>query len=227
MKRSETTCRSSARRVHIQQFLLAALLLCCAGMLVAADSDMSLQALITQAENGAPAAQFDLGNRYLNAEGVEKDNFEALRWFKLAADQNNVNAQYNIAVMYLNGIGVVKDEEQAVSWFVKAADNGDPQSQFTLGILLFNGQLGVPQNVPEAYKWFTLAGAAGHQSAAANAVLVQELLPAADVTAMQDAARDWIQAFNQKNSDDSSHDSPRDSGARPESPAISAQATDS
>lgn len=158
----------------------------------------SAEALTKGAENGNAEAQFTLGNLYLNGEVVEQDNFEALRWFTLAAENDNANAQYNIAVMYLNGLGVVQDHAQAVQWFVRAAENGDTPSQYTLAVLLFNAQLGVPRNVPEAYKWFTLAGAAGHREAAANAVLVQELLPANEVAAMQDEARDWIEAFNQR-----------------------------
>lgn len=154
--------------------------------------------LLEQAESGNPQAQFELGNRYLNGEGVEQDNFEALRWFTLAADRNNANAQYNIAVMYLNGLGVVKDQAQAVEWFIRAAENGDPPSQYTLGVLLFNGQLGVPQDVAQAYKWFTLAGAAGHQMGAANAVLVQELLPPNHVDVIQQEVRTWIDEFNQR-----------------------------
>lgn len=160
--------------------------------------DPSLAVLEKRAENGNAAAQFTLGNRYLNGEGVGQDNFAALRWFTLAAESDNANAQYNIAVMYLNGIAVVKDPAEAATWFVRAAENGDSPSQYTLAVLLFNGQLGVPQNVPQAYKWFTLAGAAGHRAAAANAVLVQELLPAGDVAAMQEEARQWIDTFNQR-----------------------------
>lgn len=159
-----------------------------------------LSDLLSAAEAGSAAAQFGLGTRYLNGDGVDQDNFEALRWFTLAAEQNNSNAQYNIAVMYLNGIGVIKDGPQAIEWFLRAANNGDVSSQFTLGIILFNGQLDVPQNTAEAYKWFTLAGAGGHQSAAANAVLVQELLPADQVVAMQTAARAWIEDFNARHS---------------------------
>jgi uncharacterized protein len=160
------------------------------------DPTGELAAVISAAEAGSASAQFDLGNRYLNGAGVNQDNFEALRWFTLAAEQHNSNAQYNIAVMYLNGIGVIKDQEQAVEWFLKAADNGDVNSQFTLGVILFNGQLNVPQNTAEAYKWFVLAGAGGHQTGAANAVLVQELLPPDQIVAMQDAAKAWIEAFN-------------------------------
>ncbi|MDO8909261.1 MAG: tetratricopeptide repeat protein [Pseudohongiella sp.] len=163
---------------------------------ITAEPAAGLTDVVRSAEAGSASAQFDLGTRYLNGVGVDQDNFEALRWFTLAAEQNNSNAQYNIAVMYLNGIGVIKDQEQAVEWFLKAADNGDVSSQFTLGIILFNGQLNVPQNTAEAYKWFTLAGAGGHQTAAANAVLLQELLPPDQVIAMQDAAKVWIEAFN-------------------------------
>ncbi len=169
-----------------------------------AQSVMEITELISIGESGDSAAQFELGNRYLNGTGVTQDNFEALRWFTLAAEKENPNAQYNIAVMYLNGIGVVKDPQQAIHWFLRAANNGDTPSQFTLGVALFNGQLGVPQNTAEAYKWFTLAGAAGHQAAAANAVLIQEMLPPENVVAMQEAARVWISDFTQRQSSESS-----------------------
>lgn len=175
---------------------LLSLILLASAPVMAAEPVDDLTGIVSSAESGSASAQFELGSRYLNGTGVPQDNFEALRWFTLAAEQENSNAQYNIAVMYLNGIGVIKDAEQAVQWFLKAADNGDVSSQFTLGIILFNGQLNVPQNTAEAYKWFTLAGAGGHQTAAANAVLVQELLPPEQVIAMQDAAKAWIENFN-------------------------------
>ncbi|GEM_PF-434805 len=161
-----------------------------------AQSSDELAALQARAEAGESAAQFALGTRYLNGEGVAADNFEALRWFTLAADQDNANAQYNIAVMYLNGLGVIRDEAEALEWFLKAANNGDRQSQFTLGVVMFNGRMGAPQNTAEAYRWFTLAGAGGHQSAAANAVLIQELLPPAEVERVQREVQQWIEEFN-------------------------------
>ncbi|WP_237133754.1 tetratricopeptide repeat protein [Pseudohongiella sp. O18] len=161
-----------------------------------AQSSDGLAALQARAEAGESAAQFALGTRYLNGEGVAADNFEALRWFTLAADQDNANAQYNIAVMYLNGLGVIRDEAEALEWFLKAANNGDRQSQFTLGVVMFNGRMGAPQNTAEAYRWFTLAGAGGHQSAAANAVLIQELLPPAEVERVQREVQQWIEEFN-------------------------------
>lgn len=166
-------------------------------------SSDTLQQMQQAAETGNVAKQFELATRYLNGDGVPVDNFEALRWFKLAADQGSANAQYNIAVMYLNGIGVIRDPAEAVQWFVAAAENGDTAAQFTLAVLLFNGQLDVPQNLPHAYKWFLLAGAAGHQTAAANAVLIQELLPAETAAAMQADALEWIDDFQQRNNRES------------------------
>lgn len=172
------------------------------------ESSDALALLHAAAESGDAAAQFRLGARYLHGDGVAVDNFEALRWFKLAADAGNANAQYNIAVMYLNGIGVIRDPEEAVSWFLRAAENGDPPAQFTLAVMLFNGQLGVAQDLPHAYKWFLLAGAAGDRTAAANAVLIQELLPPATASAVQTEALEWINDFQQRSQEQIAENEP-------------------
>ena len=42
-----------------------------------------------QAEQGEPEAQFRLGLRYANAEGAPKDDAEALRLYRLAAEQGH------------------------------------------------------------------------------------------------------------------------------------------
>ena len=157
-------------------------------------SDMN--ALIQAAEAGDLAARFELGNRYLNGNGVLQNSTEALHWFTLAAEQGNRNAQYNVGVIYLNGVGVEPDAAKAVEWFSKAADNGDPPSQFAMAVLLFEGLPELPQDIAQAYKWFVLAGASGDQTAAANAVLVQEMLAPEVVEAMQLEAQQWIENFN-------------------------------
>ena len=46
-----------------------------------------------QAEQGDAEAQIDLGLRYANGEGVPQDDAEAVRWFRLAAEQENADAQ--------------------------------------------------------------------------------------------------------------------------------------
>ena len=59
-----------------------------------------------------------------NGYGVLQDDAEAVRWYRLAADQGHAKAQYNLGVMYDNGDGVPQDYAEAVSWYRLAADQG-------------------------------------------------------------------------------------------------------
>jgi len=54
---------------------------------------------------------------------------EALRWYRLAADQGNVDSQFNLALLYAEGHGVVRDLGQARQWMQKAAAAGDPEAR--------------------------------------------------------------------------------------------------
>lgn len=58
-------------------------------------------------------AQAMLGQLYDNGEGVPQDKAEAVRWYRLAADQGNAIAQTNLGVMYALGAGVLQDNVQA------------------------------------------------------------------------------------------------------------------
>ena len=49
-----------------------------------------------KAEGGHAGAQCLLGEKYLNGNGVPKDDDEAVKWFRKAADQGNTIAQYNL-----------------------------------------------------------------------------------------------------------------------------------
>ena len=48
-----------------------------------------VEACRTAAEQGLASAQFSLGNIYRTGEGVPQDYGEAVKWFRLAADQGN------------------------------------------------------------------------------------------------------------------------------------------
>ena len=45
-------------------------------------------------------AQYNLGVMYDNGEGVPQDYKEAVKWYRLAAEQGNANAQTNLGNMY-------------------------------------------------------------------------------------------------------------------------------
>jgi hypothetical protein len=50
---------------------------------------------------------------YRDGKGVPQDDVEAVRWYRLAADQGHANAQYNLGVMYDIGAGVPQGASDA------------------------------------------------------------------------------------------------------------------
>ena len=76
------------------------------------------------AEQGNVIAQFNLGVRYDDGEGVKQNREEAVKWYRKAAEQGNVFAQFNLGVSYYKGEGVEQDNAEASKWFRKAAEQG-------------------------------------------------------------------------------------------------------
>ena len=62
---------------------------------------------------------------YKHGQGVPQDYKEAVRWYRLSAEQGNADAQYNLAKMYYQGLGVPKDYVSAHMWINLAASNGE------------------------------------------------------------------------------------------------------
>jgi hypothetical protein len=109
-------------------------------------------------------AQFLLGVYYMNGTGVAQDDAEALRWYRLAAEQGHVSARSNVGVCYATGTGVVQDATEAVRWFRLAADQGDAAAQLNLGGCYAKGT-GVDQDAAEAARWYRLAADQGDADA--------------------------------------------------------------
>ena len=57
---------------------------------------------------------------YANGEGVPENDAEAVKWYRLAAEQGDAQAQFNLAVKYANGEGVLRSGAAAADWFYKA-----------------------------------------------------------------------------------------------------------
>ena len=62
---------------------------------------------------------------------MAKDQAEAVKWYRKAAEQNLAKAQYNLGVCYAHGEGVVKDQVEAVKWYRKAAEQNSPRLNTT------------------------------------------------------------------------------------------------
>jgi len=63
---------------------------------------------------------------YYNGQGVPQDYVQAVKWYRLAAEQGVANAQVNLGVMYVNGQGVPRDYVQAVKWYNLAVSRYTP-----------------------------------------------------------------------------------------------------
>jgi hypothetical protein len=57
-------------------------------------------------------------------QGVPKDLGEAIRLYKLSADQGNASAQYSLGIMHQYGQGVPKDLGEAIRLYKLSADQG-------------------------------------------------------------------------------------------------------
>jgi hypothetical protein len=132
---------------------------------VQAASPAKIQALQTAAENGDLDAQFQLGKRYLEGQGLTRDPEKARLWLRKAAARFHYGAQYTLARLYEDGAGSAPDFLKAAQWYELAARLGRHRdAAFALGQLYYHGR-GVPQNPLEALKWYRMAAEHGHPAA--------------------------------------------------------------
>lgn len=89
------------------------------------------------AESGDAHAQFLLGEKYLNGNGLSKNYARAAKWFQKAADQGNPNAQYALGIMLQNGWGFEKNLRASIKIFAKAARQRHAKAQYQLAVIYF------------------------------------------------------------------------------------------
>ncbi len=128
-----------------------------------------LERLREQAAEGDTNLQIAFGRMYnegLEGLGVEQDDAEAVRWFRLAAVQGRAMAQRYLGDKYAKGQGVSQDAAEAAKWYHLAAEQCDAEAQSNLGAQYDKAQ-GVSQDAAEAAKWYRLAAEQGEAEALA------------------------------------------------------------
>jgi uncharacterized protein len=95
------------------------------------------------------------------------DYKEAIRLFRISAEQGNADGQVNLGTMYGKGLGVPQDYKEAFRLFRLSAEQGNDNGQYNLGVMYMNGRE-VPQNYKEAVKWYRLAAEQGFPEAQDN-----------------------------------------------------------
>ena len=111
-----------------------------------------ISGLIEQARNGSATAQYELGNRYYMAQGVEQSYILAAEMYRKAADQGNAEAQYWLGNMYESGRGVENSQQLAFFWFLKAAENGNKTAGVHVAARYALGK-GVTKDYEKSFYW--------------------------------------------------------------------------
>ena len=92
---------------------------------------------------------------------VQQNYEEAVKWFRLSAEQGNERGQFNLGFMYEKGKGVAQNYEEAVKWYRLSAEQGYERGQCNLGEMYEYGK-DVAQNYEEALKWYKKAADQGN-----------------------------------------------------------------
>ncbi|MBZ5672532.1 MAG: sel1 repeat family protein, partial [Acidobacteriia bacterium] len=88
---------------------------------------------------------------------------EAVKWYRLAAEQGEPRGAYGLGVRYITGQGVGRDYSEAEKWLRVAAEGGHGDAAYNLGLLYLRhlpGQTGSPDET-QATKYFRMAADQG------------------------------------------------------------------
>jgi uncharacterized protein len=165
-----------------------------------------------EAEQGNVQAQYHLGGAYYNGSGVAKDPVEGAKWLLKAAERGHIQAQCDLGFMYQKGFGVEQSYQDTLKWYRMAAEQGDALAQHNLGSLnakgfrikgmgFFNRTafafMKATQDFVEAYKWFSLAAARGHNRSLKDRAIIKMRMSAVQIA----RAEQLVQKFERERND--------------------------
>jgi TPR repeat protein len=135
---------------------------------------------------------------YEKGQGVPQDYAQAIKWYRLAAEQGEADAEFNLGIMYFYGRGLPQDHAEAIKWFQGAAEQGHASAEFNLGVIYAKGQ-GVPQDYVQAYMWFNRAArrasdTEGRDRAVRNRDSVAAHMTPAQIAEARGLAQKWTES---------------------------------
>jgi uncharacterized protein len=164
-----------------------------------------------EAEQGNAQAQYHLAGAYYNGTGVTRNPVEGANWLLKAAEQGYIQAQCDLGVMYHKGNGVAQSYQDTLKWYRLAAEKGDALAQHNLGSLnakgfrikgmgLFNRTgfafMTATQDFVEAYKWFSLAAARGHNRSLKDRAIIKRRMRAEQIAKAEELVQEFEKQRN-------------------------------
>jgi TPR repeat protein len=145
--------------------VLPALGLLGATYLGAHDAPHAVTWLRKAADQGSAVAQSSLASIYeFGADGVPKDEAQAIALYRKAASQGHPDAETDLGKRYLTGQGVPQDTQQAFTFLSEAADKGNPDAEGSLATIYLGGH-GMPVDDAKAVYWLRKAVDQGNDAA--------------------------------------------------------------
>lgn len=127
------------------------------------DFDKGQQWLLKSAANGWGRAEFLLFQLYYGGDRPDpecpsypKDQVQAVKWLRQAAEHENLQAQAVLAVMLIKGDGMEQNKAEAEKLLRHAAERGCEQAQNDLGFAILSGEM-TNRDLVEAAMWCKLA----------------------------------------------------------------------
>lgn len=155
---------------------------------LSSDSDDALKSAVYNA----------MGNLFYEkdyAGGNSYDINQAIKYYNMAAELNNLNATYSLGLMHKSGDGVLKNPTKAKEYLTKSAEGGLNTAQYELAMLYKDAN-----DLQTAFKWFEKS--AQNEYAPAQYELGLMYYYGKGVTKNNKTAANWIEnAYNAGNED--------------------------
>eukprot|EP00960_Hanusia_phi_P057732 763644-Hanusia_phi.AAC.1 len=102
-----------------------------------------------------PPAMTCLGTCYLHGYGTEKDEEEAVKWYRKAAKEGCVEGMYNFGLCLQDGVGVKENVELAIQWMNKSATEEHVDAMYVMAMYHMHGAGPIKQDQELANEMLT------------------------------------------------------------------------
>ncbi len=168
------------------------------GELYPKDAEKSYLWISRAMEMGGADARYFVALAREKGLGVAIDASSALRLYEEGAAKGHPLSLMRMGFLHREGKLVAKDSQKAFQYWTKGAETGDVYLQTTLGFCYLRQPEFFPTAYPEmrkddveAYKWLTLAAAAGNSQALKLREMAERRMSSAEI----DRAKDMVASF--------------------------------
>lgn len=142
-----------------------------------ADARKGFELMLQSARAGYLPAAAGVAYLYTKGQGVPKDNLEAAKWLRLAAEKEHPVSRFNLGKLLISdeiplpagSADRAAQHREGVEWIRKAADQQLLEARSTYGIILLRGDAGTKTD-PAAAARYLIPAAEEHHPEALNAL---------------------------------------------------------